>query len=238
MPRRALLLAFLSVPPFVAVACGEAQPPPVVPAAVDARDGSAPPPTGPASASVSASIDPAAGDAGVKPAPTVITKQDPPDVIHGAAAAAIKLDGGLGTIGAIGHGAGTGTGSSGGLGQTGTDHSPTTSVIRQSAVKVTGVLPPEVVQRVVRQQYPAFRQCYEKALHANPKLEGRVSVKLVIDAKGDAGQIGDAGSDLADPGVVSCVVAAMAKVKFPQPEGGGTVSVVYPLTFKPSEPPK
>ena len=40
----------------------------------------------------------------------------------------------------------------------------------------------------------------------------------------------DAGSDLRNEGVVSCVVRAFQSLSFPQPEGG-IVTVVYPLAL-------
>ncbi len=103
--------------------------------------------------------------------------------------------------------------------------------MRSGAVSVNGRLPPEVVQRIVRQRYGTFRQCYEKGLLSNPELMGRVSVKFVIGRNGDVMSAQDGGSDLPSS-VVSCIVKGFSDLHFPQPEGG-IVTVVYPVKFEP-----
>lgn len=141
---------------------------------------------------------------------------------------------GLGSLGALGHGAGTGTGQGfgSGHGRLGGQHAGGAPTVRMGATQVTGRLPPEVVQRIVRQNFGRFRLCYENGLKNNPNLEGRVSVRFVIDRQGNVVNPTNAGSDLPDAGVVSCVVATYTGLSFPQPEGG-TVTVVYPILFNP-----
>ena len=98
--------------------------------------------------------------------------------------------------------------------------------------KVTGRLPPEVIQRIVRQNYGLFQQCYERALLKDPKLEGRVVVRFVIAADGSITDVRDEGSTLASPEAVSCMLEIYRKLRFPAPEGG-IVTVVYPIQFAP-----
>jgi hypothetical protein len=95
---------------------------------------------------------------------------------------------------------------------------------------VSGRLPPEVIQRVVQSNFGRFRLCYERGLHRDPSLAGRVTTRFVIARDGTVSVALDAGSDLADPDVVSCVVRAFEALAFPEP-AGGTVAVIYPLTF-------
>jgi hypothetical protein len=95
---------------------------------------------------------------------------------------------------------------------------------------VSGRLPPEVIRRIVRVNFGRFRLCYENGLKNNPDLKGRVNVRFVIARDGSVSAVSNAGSDLPDPGVVSCVVRAFRGLSFPQPEGG-IVTVVYPITF-------
>jgi hypothetical protein len=102
------------------------------------------------------------------------------------------------------------------------------------ATTVSGRLPPEVIQRIVRQNYGRFRLCYENGLRNNPNLQGRVSVRFVIGRDGSVSNVGNAGSDLPDPAVVSCVTRAYYGLSFPQPEGG-IVTVVYPIMFSPGQ---
>jgi hypothetical protein len=95
---------------------------------------------------------------------------------------------------------------------------------------VNGRLPPEVIQRIVRQNVGRFRLCYETGLKNNPNLQGRVAVKFVIDRSGAVAMTADAGSDLPDQNVVQCIVRGFGNLSFPRPEGG-MVTVVYPMTF-------
>ncbi len=138
---------------------------------------------------------------------------------------------GLGNIGTLGHGSGTGS-----RGHS-TAGAASSISIRQGATQVNGRLPPEVIQRIVRQNFGRFRLCYENGLRTNPALQGRVAVKFVIDEKGNVKTAGDGGSDLPDIAVVSCVVRGFGNLSFPQPEGG-IVTVVYPIIFNPGEPAK
>jgi hypothetical protein len=143
---------------------------------------------------------------------------------------------GLGNIGTLGHGAGTGTGQGfgNGHGRLGGAHQTRSPSLRQGATQVNGRLPPEVIQRIVRQNFGRFRLCYENGLRNNPNLQGRVAVKFVIDRSGAVSTASDGGSDLPDQGVVGCVVRGFGNLSFPQPEGG-IVTVVYPIIFNPGD---
>jgi len=140
---------------------------------------------------------------------------------------------GLGSIGTIGHGAGTGTGQGfgNGAGHLGGKHTSKPPSVRMGATSVSGRLPPEVIQRIVRQNFGRFRLCYENGLRNNPNLQGTVSVSFTIGRDGSVGSVGGGGS-LPDSGVVSCVTKAFYGLSFPQPEGG-VVKVSYPIAFTP-----
>jgi outer membrane biosynthesis protein TonB len=125
---------------------------------------------------------------------------------------------GLGNFEGLGHGTGTGTGR--GFGR----RSPS------DAGDAGGRLPPEVIQRIVRQHMTDYRRCYENALQKNDKLEGRVVVRFQIDTRGTVSKAEDGGSTMPDAAVVTCVLAGFRKLVFPAPEGG-PVTVVYPLAF-------
>lgn len=141
---------------------------------------------------------------------------------------------GLGSIGTIGHGAGTGTGQGfgAGHGRLGGSHKTSAPKVRMGATTVSGRLPKEVIQRIVRQNYGRFRLCYEKGLGANPSLEGRVSVRFVINRNGSVSNVSNGGSSMPDANVVNCVVRAFYGLSFPKPEGG-IVTVTYPIMFAP-----
>ncbi|RYZ04457.1 MAG: AgmX/PglI C-terminal domain-containing protein [Myxococcales bacterium] len=119
-----------------------------------------------------------------------------------------------------------------GQGRLGGAHAADSPKVRMGATTVTGRLPPEVIARIVRQSFGHFRLCYESGLRQNPKLEGRISTRFMIEPDGSVSGIGSAGSDLSDPAVVSCVTNAFRSLSFPQPEGGA-VTVVQPILFQP-----
>jgi hypothetical protein len=146
---------------------------------------------------------------------------------------------GLGNIGTVGHGAGPGDGQGFGPGGFGRDHgrlAPThrVQVPRMSGTTsvVNGRIPPEVIQRVVRQNFGRFRLCYENGLRNQPSLAGRVAVRFVIGHDGSVSQAANGGSDLPDSGVVSCVTRAFYGLSFPAPDSG-IVTVTYPISFSP-----
>jgi hypothetical protein len=152
---------------------------------------------------------------------------------------------GLDRLGTVGHmlgpiGPGTGGGGARGIGSRG--RSGTWSGARRARPprvyfgnwygSVLGRLPPEAIQRIVRQNFGRFRACYETGLRQNPALSGRVTVRFVIGRDGAVANVADSGSDLPDRQVASCVIRAFYGLSFPQPEDG-IVTVVYPLVLSP-----
>jgi len=108
------------------------------------------------------------------------------------------------------------------------------ATLRPAETTVKGKLPPEIIQRIVRQNFGRFHLCYEKGLRTNPNLAGKVAVKFTIGSDGNVKSTSDGGSTIADKTVRDCVTAAFNGLSFPQPEGGGTVEVVYPIVFAPT----
>jgi hypothetical protein len=136
---------------------------------------------------------------------------------------------GLADFGALGHGAGFGRGVGIGDGPGYVVHVPG---IREGATSVNGRLPPDAIQRIVRQNFGRFRACYEEGRFRDPALRGRVAVRFVIGPSGAVVVAEDGGSGLGDVRVVSCIVHAFSTLEFPQPEGG-PVHVMYPLQLEP-----
>jgi len=135
---------------------------------------------------------------------------------------------GLGNIGTIGHGGGGGAGY--GMGHGGSTHQ---ARLRQGVTTVNGRLPPEVVQRIVRQNFGRFRLCYEDGLRRDPKLAGKVAIKFIIDRQGNVANVSrDPSTTMSDAAVVSCVQRGFSSLVFPQPEGG-IVTVIFPVIFDP-----
>lgn len=146
---------------------------------------------------------------------------------------------GMGAVSTIGRGQGLGDGQGFGPGHGasgfvgGRGHTPSPPRVRVGAALVSGRLPPEVIQRIVRQNFGRFRLCYENGLRSSPNLAGRVSVAFVIGRDGAVSSVRNGASDLPDAGVVACVVRAFYGLSFPPPDGG-IVTVTYPILFSPS----
>lgn len=151
----------------------------------------------------------------------------------------VDLEGGMGTcgdgdcaygLGSIGH---IGRAS----GRLARGHQTRAPVLRcgneDCSVAVNGRLPPESIQRVVRQNFGRLRGCYESGLHRNPSLEGRIAVKFVIDRSGAVNFASVSERDLQDAEVARCVAMRFQDMTFPQPEGG-IVTVTYPIAFSTS----
>jgi hypothetical protein len=148
---------------------------------------------------------------------------------------------GLLEVGTIGGGRGfcdpsrgpcDGMGRGNGLGR-GPGHASRAPRLRPDGVThVSGRLPPEVIQRIVRQNYGRFRFCYEQGLTRNPNLEGRVATRFVIGRDGAVSNAQNGGSDLPDATVVACIVQSFYGLSFPAPEGG-IVTVTYPISLQP-----
>jgi hypothetical protein len=137
---------------------------------------------------------------------------------------------GIDRIGTVGAALGGPGGYSRGLPQRA--HKASAPIVRPQGITTSGKLPPEVIQRIVRQNFGRYRFCYEQGLRQNPNLGGRVAVKFVIGRDGSVSQVSNGGSDLADSNVVSCVVRSFYGLSFPQPENG-IVTVTYPIMFQP-----
>jgi hypothetical protein len=143
---------------------------------------------------------------------------------------------GLGTIGTLGHGGGLGTGQgSGGGGLTGAPGSRPPQV-KMGALTATAGLLPEIIQRIVRQNYGRFRLCYENGLRSNPKLAGKVTVRFVINKDGAVSGVSLVkDTTMPDANVSACVTRAFTSLSFSQPNGTGVVIVTYPILFSPAE---
>lgn len=143
---------------------------------------------------------------------------------------------GLQNFGDLGHGGNTGPGQGLGRGRgyPNDAHHVKSPPLHEGITQVNGRLLPEIIQRTVRQSFGRFRLCYQNALRDNPSLQGRVTVKFIIDRTGSVQLAADGGSDLPAGKAVECVVRGFGNLSFPQPEGG-VVTVVYPILFTPGD---
>ena len=135
-------------------------------------------------------------------------------------------------VGCLSNGKGGLGGWGNGHGRLGGTHNPGSPQVRMSPGTVlSGRLPQDVIQRIVRQNFGRFRNCYEVGLRSNPNLEGRVTARFVIGRDGAVSNV-SAGGDLPDAQVKSCVASAFYGLSFPSPENG-IVTVSYPIMLTP-----
>ncbi len=103
--------------------------------------------------------------------------------------------------------------------------------MKEAGMAITGRLPPEVVKRIVRANFPRFRACYEAELKKDPKLEGTISTSFVINEKGEPEAVKAGGGTMGNATVQACVTKVFTTLSYPEPEGG-KVAVTYPIEFK------
>jgi tetratricopeptide (TPR) repeat protein len=113
-----------------------------------------------------------------------------------------------------------------------TRHSSRPPTVRMAGTKVSGRLPPEAVQRTVREHFGRFRACYHQGLLRNPALEGSVLTRFMIARDGSV-QSPESDNGLGDIDVARCIERAFTALRFPAP-AGGVVTVIYPLRFSPA----
>ena len=101
-----------------------------------------------------------------------------------------------------------------------------------SDVASKGRIPPDQIQRGVRNAWLEIKTCYEAGLARDANLEGSVSVRFVIEIDGSVKESNLSSTTLPDPEVARCIVGKFRKLQFPNPEGG-TVTVVYPIALSP-----
>jgi TonB family protein len=101
----------------------------------------------------------------------------------------------------------------------------------RTVVEGTG-LPRDVVAKVIGRHLSQIRYCYESALQHAPTLAGKVAVLFTIDGAGNVAQADVAESSLGSSEVERCMLSRIQRWKFPEPKGGGVVSVSYPWVFK------
>jgi len=112
---------------------------------------------------------------------------------------------------------------------------PAHAKIHEGTATVSGALPIDVIRRIVRQNLGRFRLCYENEHKSDPKLQGHVDIKFIIDRDGSVSHAEAHRSDLPNR-LVQCVVHSVEILSFPQPEAN-TVTVLYPIRFEPADGP-
>lgn len=95
---------------------------------------------------------------------------------------------------------------------------------------------PDAIRRILRDNIPQFRSCYQKDLDTakNPEgLQGRVNFKFKIIGNGSVSNASVSSEDIASDRVRDCVINVLNGIRFPAPGGGRTVEVYQPINFYP-----
>jgi len=141
---------------------------------------------------------------------------------------------GVGNIGTMGRGGGEGgTGYGRGVSRYGERSGKIPQVIPGKPI-VSGALDMETIRRIIRQHAAEYKYCYEKQLNVKRDLAGKVTVKFTISGNGSVIAAGIEESTMGDRDVESCLVDKIKRWVFPEPKGGGIVTVKYPFVFKAS----
>jgi hypothetical protein len=118
------------------------------------------------------------------------------------------------------------------IGSSATPTAKKTVKMVETGTDIQGRMPPEVIRRIVRANFPRFRACYEVGLKTNPSLAGTVITRFVIDNSGAVESAASGGGTLGSGTVSACVLGVFRTLSFPAPEGG-KVTVTYPINFQP-----
>ena len=105
--------------------------------------------------------------------------------------------------------------------------------LRTGDFTVNGELAPQLVQRIVRQNFGSIRLCYEEALALDVLAEGKLTVSFAIELDGDVKDV-KTETGLKDAKLVDCARKVFERLDFPKPEGG-IVEVSFPLLFSAPE---
>jgi hypothetical protein len=141
---------------------------------------------------------------------------------------------GIGAVGTKGRGGGLGSYGTG-VGSLGKKGDRDVSIASSQPV-VMGSIDKELIRRVIQEHAAQIRYCYEQQLALNPKLQGKVSIKWVINADGAGSnpQVDSSATSLVDDKVHQCMMARITSWQFPKPKGGGIAVITYPWILRSS----
>ncbi len=88
------------------------------------------------------------------------------------------------------------------------------------------------IAAVVNRNMGQIRFCYEQGLQGDPSLNGRVAIDFTISGAGQVSTAQVANTTLNSKMVEECIVIRLKTWKFPLPQGGVNVKVVYPFHLK------
>ena len=94
-----------------------------------------------------------------------------------------------------------------------------------------GTMDREATRRAVGRHLAEIRTCFERGRMDNPRLAGRVLVRIAIAPSGRVTSASITRSDVRSQQVESCIVAAVERWTLPQPAGGVGATITYPFSY-------
>ena len=144
---------------------------------------------------------------------------------------------GIGAVGTKGRGGGMGGGAGYGTGVGGLGKKSDRDVkVDTGNATVMGSIDKELIRKVIQDHAAQIRYCYEQQLAINPRLQGKVSIKWIIQADGSATnpQVDESATTLDDGKVHECMMSRITSWQFPKPKGGGIAVITYPWILRAS----
>lgn len=102
-----------------------------------------------------------------------------------------------------------------------------------AAPDIVGDLDRSLVEAVVKRNMAQIRYCYQRELVRKPSLQGEMRLRLVIDAGGAVSSATVEASTLENAALEGCIPGRFMHFVFPEPKGGGSVTVIYSFHFEP-----
>ena len=97
---------------------------------------------------------------------------------------------------------------------------------------IKGSLSKEEIARVIRRHLNQIKYCYEKELTKKPNLRGKITSRFIIAGTGRVQMAKVYQTTMGYAPTEKCIVRIIKMMRFPQPRGGGIVSVTYPFMFQ------
>ena len=111
---------------------------------------------------------------------------------------------------------------------------PTAVVKAAGKTQIEGTLKASAVARILRRGMAGLKGCYQRALKRNPKLSGKISVLLTINATGKVIKVEIDQDTVGDGAVNACIKSYARRWRFPAPEDGDKVEVSFAVGFQSS----
>jgi TonB family protein len=93
-----------------------------------------------------------------------------------------------------------------------------------------GTLDKRQIDEVIKVRMGRIQACYQREFQRNPGLQGRVTLRILIDKDGSVPLVKVRQSTMNNPTVEQCLIDELRETHFPAPTGG-TVVVTYPFSF-------